>query len=451
MKKMLCLTVVSMVLMGAMSAYGQSRWLTNPLPPPADFLDRLNLRPAWQVRVPLESRRDGIAEVLPLGDQVLARTYSGTLMAIDAYSGHTQWIKSPSRSYAKVQAVGVNDSTVFLVNAETLYALKRSTGRQLWKHELPNIVTAPPVADEDMLYLCFAGGEFAGMVLPPTPAAPPPGELPAAPAATPPPESMPAGVRSQYARSTQGYTGYSVRASSYVGYEQPVVGPRPVTVFSHRLETRLDFPAMLSSRRVTVAGAASTFFNFVKGYPDDLVRFPVAAGVSAPPVAYEDVVYLAGEDKVVYAQSLETGFVRWRFLECRSPIVQQPAVTNENVYIVGASTGLHCLDRANGRLLWRNPDAQQFRAANPKYVYATNRSGEMLIIDRLRGTTLTAADWRFFNVPIRNVQTDRLFLAAHNGLLICVYDRDYHSPIWHRIKMEKKPQPPKENGKVGVG
>ena len=39
---------------------------------------------------------------------------------------------------------------------------------------------------------------------------------------------------------------------------------------------------------------------------------------------------------------------------------------------------------------------------------------------------------RDFVYPVPNEITDRLYLAAHNGLIVCLHDRDYATPLRHR-------------------
>ena len=78
--------------------------------------------------------------------------------------------------------------------------------------------------------------------------------------------------------------------------------------------------------------------------------------------------------------------------------------------------------------VWLNPDADRVLAVNPKYVYAVDRTGALLLLDRERGRTL----WRYvatrdYPVPITNELTDRVYLGAHNGLIVCLRDREYVS------------------------
>jgi hypothetical protein len=100
---------------------------------------------------------------------------------------------------------------------------------------------------------------------------------------------------------------------------------------------------------------------------------------------------------------------------------------------------MHRIKRSTGELVWRNARADRFLAANPKFVYALDPQGRLMVIDQARGKELTTLDTRDFVIPIRNDRTDRLYLTANNGLIVCLHDRDYRKPMEMR-KAEEKPE-----------
>src|SRR5262249_55489123 len=104
--------------------------------------------------------------------------------------------------------------------------------------------------------------------------------------------------------------------------------------------------------------------------------------------------------------------------------------------------GLARVDRSTGEAVWKvphggrifnsNPVADRFLAANPKFVYAMDPRGRLLVLDRRLGTTLSAYDVRDFVFPVTNEENDRIYLAASDGLLVCLHDRDYPTPFDQR-------------------
>jgi hypothetical protein len=101
----------------------------------------------------------------------------------------------------------------------------------------------------------------------------------------------------------------------------------------------------------------------------------------------------------------------------------------------------------NGREdVWANPDGDRVVAVNPKFVYAMDRVGRLLVIDREKGRTLSRYDLRDYPVGISNELTDRLYLAAHNGLIICLHDREYATPVRMKALPEPPAPPPPDKG-----
>src|SRR5262249_28425571 len=72
-------------------------------------------------------------------------------------------------------------------------------------------------------------------------------------------------------------------------------------------------------------------------------------------------------------------------------------------------------------------------AVNNKFVYAADSAGRLRVLDRATGKQLSYYEpFREYNFPVHNQTTDRLFLAANNGLLVCLHDREYEKPLVHR-------------------
>jgi hypothetical protein len=178
-------------------------------------------------------------------------------------------------------------------------------------------------------------------------------------------------------------------------------------------------------------------------------RFEVGDTVTAPMGHFGNVAYIGAHDSNLYALevgvagNLPAGKLRWRFT-AGGPITRAPVALDNDVYVTTADSGLTRVDRATGEARWRvprggrlfnsNPDADRFVAANPKFVYAMDPRGRLLVLDRRLGTTLSAYDVRDFVFPITNQQNDRLYLAANDGLLVCLHDRDYPTPFDQRTQ-----------------
>jgi hypothetical protein len=110
---------------------------------------------------------------------------------------------------------------------------------------------------------------------------------------------------------------------------------------------------------------------------------------------------------------------------------------------------MSCIDRQLGDERWLNPDAERFLAASARFVYTTDRFGELLILDQLRGRSLARLPMREYNVPVTNELTDRIYVASHDGQIACLRQREQTAPLtmksdpWQR-KAEPMPDQPAE-------
>jgi hypothetical protein len=141
------------------------------------------------------------------------------------------------------------------------------------------------------------------------------------------------------------------------------------------------------------------------------------------------------------------------------PVEQKPLLTDNAIYIVGERWGLMRLKHGTLDPQWQerlpdgrvrpkpNEDVVRVLSANSIYVYALDRRGRLLVIDALRGSTLSTFDVSTFSVPVTNETTDRVYLASNGGLLLCLHDRQRVRPEFLRKPPPKKvaePPPEKE-------
>jgi outer membrane protein assembly factor BamB len=427
-----------LAVVAALTPAQQPRSMIHSRPdlPPQAVLDRLHLRLGWSGYVPMDGMRDGLYSVDVLGRDLLVQTRSGLTVLLDAETGATRWRSRVGLPYRVAGHPVANRRNVFVVNGNFLYALDRATGAQQWDHRLPAGVTAPPVVDEEFIYFATANGRLFSYVLP-NPNAPRPNLQGA---------GVGEGVSALYQRSQRstGSIGHltSVREAS----EVPVTGPQPVRVWEYSTIYRVDLAPLLTPKVIFVVSPDGEAAGLTKiPYPgrgvEALYTFQADGPVSVPPGQFEDMAYLAGQDGHLYAINLTTGRVHWRHTGGEAA-TRRPAALPQDVFLSSGSNGMSRIDRASGESLWRVPrgsrvldshvEADRFVAANPKFVYAADRTGWLLVLDHRLGHRLSAWDTREFVFPVTNVWTDRAYLAANSGLILCLHDREYPTPIRYR-------------------
>lgn len=117
-----------------------------------------------------------------------------------------------------------------------------------------------------------------------------------------------------------------------------------------------------------------------------------------------------------------------------------PFVTKTHIYASGDASGVTCVDREHGDVVWRSDrGADRVIGANEEFVYVRDRQGRFLVYDANRATDparhksapLGSANLPEFNVHVVNTASDRVYLVANNGLIVCVRDAapKYTKPV----------------------
>jgi outer membrane protein assembly factor BamB len=430
----------------------RAKLFSQPIPPPRELLDRLNLEMNYRLYIPMDGRRDGLATVQLHQGDLLVQTRSGLVTLIDAETGAALWRQRVGRTYVAQHALAFNSREIYVVNNVYLYALDRLTGAVNWYYHLPEGVAAPPVADENVIYVPTPTGRLTAYLLP----------RPDLLAGKPRQRIETREERYKRLGALRPDTGGSTTTVSHLttsvreaSTAEEEAGPRPTRVWSEVSSLRLELPLLVTHDRVIAPTSNGIVLALAKlpkpnGTPSVSFRFPTQSPIRMPAGYIDGMAYIGAEDGDLYALETAGGRLRWRYTS-GVPISRQPATTEEDVYIVTARQGMTRLDRATGLPKWRIPTrgglvennaaADYFLAANPKYVYALDASGHFLVLDRRRGITLSGFDTRDFVFPISNDVTDRIYLAANNGLIVCLHDRAYTNPIRHHQREEEAESP----------
>jgi outer membrane protein assembly factor BamB len=395
-------------------------------------LDRLNLQVAWSANVPTDGKRDWIFSVQIFDDQILVQTRSGILTAIRVDDGSVQWSVPVGVPYRVTQPVARNDDSVFVYNGTHLTSLDRRNGGLQWTFNLNAAPSAPAVAEKERIYISLSGGKFFVFRLP---------ELPKAAVAfkgTTVPGTL-ATARPAPTDFLAGSMGYS--EPPITGDQWSNRGPQPALLWEYRADTRLEQAPLLTEDLILLAGFDGTFFCTTKDLRQVLYRFQAHAALAAPLGQYDNTAYVASTEYDVYALEMLSGKVTWHYVS-GTPILRKPEVNDEDVYIAPKRPNLARVSRETGERIWTNQKADRFISANKKFVYAADPNGRLLILDKKYGTVLWTYDTRDFVVPVSNELTDRLYLAANNGLLVCLYDKEYQKPlVMKHIKAPEAPGP----------
>jgi hypothetical protein len=428
-----------LVLAAALApAYPQSevRVYTSPRGLSPEALNRLNLTQAWKTRVPTENARDGILSVQlapgvkATGYQVFVQTLRGYVVALDPETGVTQWRAFVGRPYEQGRPLGFNSKWVIALRGDTLflldrrsgdtfpYAPDRDTGKLVYGFRLLSVPAAGPAADEDAVFVSYGQDIYAYLL-------PQPGEELPAREEQPTPKKLEASAPLRFIWGAKTDAG-------------DVLEPPVVTEGFLGLVT--DDGIYLSATKFDFDKVATTRIKL-----DGAVRVRMGG--------YRDVAYIATQDGNLYAM-LVAGRVLWKHI-AGSPILYRPQVTDDDVFVTSERGGLERLNRRDrevrspgrdriyfgGDVVWRNAEARRFLATNDRFVYATDRLGRLLVLDYDRGTLMARFDTMDWKVAVSNPWSDRFFLAAQDGQILCLHNRDSRTPvITKKVELIKAPE-----------
>lgn len=242
---------------------------------------------------------------------------------------------------------------------------------------------------------------------------------------------------------------------------KPIQGENSLFVALNLLPENLAFGSSLANNLTGVQGGAFTIDKSERnGRPSDSATSPVPntpflvsrGRLVAPPTRFQNIAYVADDIGTITAWGIETNSQAWR-ANVGGPVNRQMMVTESEVFATGERTGLWRLDRATGEATWNMqhgrgtigfiPEATRVLAVGPRVVYANDLANRLLVLDRKTGLRLGLLDTTGWVVPVLNNQNDRLYLAANDGSLVCLRDRDTlaiarHNPDDRKLEIKSR-------------
>jgi outer membrane protein assembly factor BamB len=406
MKKLLAFLAFLVPAAAALPQDAGLRIHTKPVLPSLETLDRLNLKMAWKVKVPMDGLRDGFVslQLFPSKDfmLLLGQTNQGATIAINAETGDVLWRTLVGRPYESAKPAAVNNQTVFVCRREYLYAIDSESGKQM-------LYTAEQGTTVPAYGMALEGAPSAGLV---------------------------ADNDHLFITQVDRVIRYEVPhfRSEYKSRPPPTAGklqdsPQVVREWAYRVigETVVQTPILRNNHLIITTGEGSVVvIDKYKG--EEVTHFRAEGGILGTTAINKSVAYIASEDYFLYAFDTASGKLMWRF-PGQAQITRSPQATDKDVYVSPAKAGMIRVDRVTGEPRWNSKEAVTFLAANKRFVYTMDRLGQVQVLDYDRGKELARWDTRDWTMPISNTLTDRIYLAANDGQIICLHHRDQVKPL----------------------
>src|SRR5262249_33651432 len=158
-----------------------------------------------------------------------------------------------------------------------------------------------------------------------------------------------------------------------------ITTPQPERLWNTVLDpVQLQTPPFLTESYLILPGSDGTVVSLDKIEGKELFRYKLQGPVHGGMARHDSIAYFGSEDFSLYAMNMANGKLLWRFIGT-APIVRKVEATDRDVYVSPERVGLYRVDRKTGAARWLNRSAVRFIAANPKFVYAADRVGSLLV------------------------------------------------------------------------
>ena len=245
----------------------------------------------------------------------------------------------------------------------------------------------------------------------------------------------------------------------------------------------LDSPLLVTDELILWSNSTGLVQALAFDSNKSTLQFEAGAPLSAGMGYYPPLAFIPVRGHQVYAifadKSRRLGTTAWRYF-APSEIVSAPIGMNGLVFVSTRNDGLIALkmgsyqpeektgrknlaaadgaeapaeeakpvvvtEASGGIPVWQSIRARKFLAASPTRVYTLDLRGNLLILDAKTGAELGVlpANDNDFYVP--NTKTDRIYLAAKNGLVQCLREAESTTPVvyaWPAKKDEKDAKKP---------
>jgi hypothetical protein len=322
---------------------------------------RHGLERTWFAQIPLDPSRSRVTTWYLYNDRLYGVTDSGIVTSLNAETGEQLWAKQVGKPGYPAFGPGANADYLGVVSGAKLYLLDRQDGRLVWIRELGGAPSSGPALSNTYAFVALLTGRIEGYKL----------DDPAA---------QPWYYQSKgrtYLRPTA--TGHVVSWPTAEGYLYVSRADDPGVLF--RLETSAD-----------------------------IVTSPAASGQN---------LFIASQDGYLYCVNELTGREQWRY-STGYAITSSPAVVGDRVFVASSEPALHAVDVATGKELWSTLRASHFAAQGKQRVYASDRFGNLLVIDSTTGAPVSRMHTAEGLTTLVNDQSDRIYLVNDRGLVQCL-------------------------------
>jgi len=387
----LCLSLVG-------TAYGQFG-RQSVLPSPRE-LERFGLERGWWSQATLNAGADKLLHLSADEELVYAQSRTGILTAFDAETGERLWSRLLGAPEAPSFPVATNSNQLLLATGMNLYALDKFNGRLLWRLNLPTHPSTGPEIDEVQAFIGALDG-----------------------------------------------TAYAFDLAMIRQLFQDQLLPEfsnLTVVWRYRAGGPITSPPVAAGGRVNFASEDGSLYSVNLDDGNLRFQFQTNGPIQAPIGRNQDALFVASDDVRFFCINQIDGKLRWTFVS-GLPILKKPQIVGQQVFVAPERSGITALTVDRGKVMWRQTHATEFLAASSQSVYASDDTGNLLILSRYDGSMTGALPLREMSVRVNNDRTDRVYMATPQGTVLCLRESGSDFPRYHKFP-ERQPMLPEFAG-----
>lgn len=379
---MLVLTIAALIAPAAFAQNAREVSL-----PSERTLNQFGLELAWWNHAAINRSLDRVQHFTADEDVTFVQSRRGTVTVFENGTGKKLWTRQLGRS-GDVNFPAMSDSEIAIIAAgSNVYGIHKFSGLTAWNIPIPGAPSTSPVSDSKQMYV----GTVDGAV-------------------------------------------YAFDTKKLMEYEKEGLLPRWANMtqqWVYQTGSEVSAPPVTTGVVVNVASNDGQLYGLSAGDRQLRFQFETDAPIAASIAQAGNYLFLASEDFNVYCINADNGVIRWEFVTGQ-PIRKQAQVVGNQVYLMPVGGGMYCVSESDGEELWLNTKADDFLAATNSLVYASDRLGNLLILDRDNGATLGMIPLCNYDVHLANDRTDRILLATSTGLVICLREIGRPFPLYHK-------------------
>lgn len=387
MLMLLRLTTLAAVLLSVQTAQAQSGL------PDEGLLNRLGLTMAWWGQSAVDPRRDHVAFLTADEQNVYVQSSTGMITAFQGEVGRRLWTQLLGVPEQQAFAGSTNDEQFLVSIGLQIFGVDKMTGQLRWVLKTKDHPSAAPSADEDYIFIGTSGGSVYG---------------------------------------------YNLREVQSL-YSRGMLPQWTVRAYLWRFQTpgKIVSPPIIGGDKVTFASESGVVYSLTPQHKE--LRFLLETGgkIHTPLGFSKELVLVADSHSRMLCVNQDNGRVRWTF-SAGTVMRQAPHVIGRQVFVVPHREGLTSISTDSGSVQWQQPIATEMIAVSENRVYASDLSGNLLVLQRDNGTILGVLDLKRFSIRVQNDRTDRIVLASPGGTVLGLREIGSDFPVFH-LNPERRP------------